>query len=148
MTVDPGPYQPMTPPPAPPPVQKSTGCGKIALIGCSILLVLAVLGGAALVFGVFGVIKRSDIYTQARDRASSDPRVIAALGQPIKTGWMVSGSVEVKNQSGNANLSFPISGPKGDAKVEAVATRDMERWNFTTLTVRPANGPPINVLTP
>ena len=151
MTVDPGPFQTMTPPPPPqqvPPAAKSNGCWKFGLIGCAIVLVLGAIGVAALVFGIFGVIKRSDVYTEARNRAVADPRVIAALGQPIKAGWLVSGSVSVKDRSGNANLGFQISGPKGDGHVEAVASRDLERWTFSTLTVKPSSGTTIDILRP
>ena len=150
MTVDPGQFHTMTPPPQPLPLPppKSNGCWKFALIGCGIVVLLAAIGAAGLVFGIFGVIKRSDVYTEAKNRAAADSRVIAALGQPIKTGWMVSGSVNISNGSGNANLGFSISGPKGEAQVNAVATREFDRWNFTTLKVKPSGGSVIDVLRP
>ena len=127
---------------APPPAKK-TGCGKIALIGCSILLVLSVVFCAVIVLFVFGAIKKSDVYRGALNRASSDPRVIAALGQPIEPGWLVTGSMNINNGKGNANIAFPISGPKGKARVESVASNDGNGWEYSKLTVTPANGPPI-----
>lgn len=146
MTVN---YTPPPPPgaaPAPPPAKK-TGCLKIALIGCSIIVVLGVACVAVLVLVVFGAIKHSDVYKGALNRVSSDPRVIAALGQPVEAGWYVTGNVNISNGKGNANITFPISGPKGKARVEVVASNDGSRWEYSTLTVTPANGPPIDVLT-
>lgn len=150
MTVEPDRFHTMTPPPQPIPQapRQSSGCGKLALIGCAIVFVLGIIGVAALVFGVFGVIKKSTVYTEARDRAAADPRVIAAIGEPIKTGWMVSGSINIRNRTGNANLGFPISGPKGGAHVDGVATLEADRWSFTTLTVKPDNSATIDILRP
>lgn len=149
MTVEPDRFSTMTPPPPQPLPQaprQSSGCAKLALIGCAIVFLLGILGVAGLVFGVFGVIKRSAVYTEARDRAAADPRVIAALGQPIKTGWMVSGSIDIRNRSGHANLGFPITGPKDSAHVDGVATLEADRWTFTTLTVKPDHGETIDIL--
>ena len=148
MTVEPDRFHPMTPAPPPPPQKQSSGCGKLALIGCAIVLLLGGVAVVAVVFGVFGVIKKSDVYSEARNRAVADPRVIAVLGEPIKTGWLVGGSLQIKNRAGTADLAFQISGPKGKARVDAVATRDAERWTFTTLTVKPSGGATIDILRP
>jgi hypothetical protein len=113
--------------------------------------VLVVLGAAciaALVFIVFAAIKKSDIYTDALNKARADQRVVAALGEPIKPGFWVAGSMNVDNNKGNADFTFPVSGPKGSAKIHAVATTQGDKWEYTELVVTPSNGPPINVLAP
>ena len=97
---------------------------------------------------VFSVIKRSDVYREAFNRASSDPRVIAALGTPIDKGWWVMGKVNVDTEGGNANIDFPISGPKGNAKVHAAATYEGNAWKYSSLIVRPDTGPEIDILQP
>jgi Cytochrome oxidase complex assembly protein 1 len=145
----PPPQQPYsyTPPPQPvPPQQKSSGCLKWLLAGCGVLIVICVIGIAAIFFVVFGAIKRSDVYRGAFDRAASDPRVIAALGTPVERGFWVKGRVNIDTNGGHANIDFPISGPKAKAQVHAVATRDAEKWTYTTLVVTPENGPPIDLL--
>ena len=101
-----------------------------------------------LVFVVFSFIKSSDVYRGARDKVVNDPRVIAALGSPVKDGYWVSGTVNVRNEEGEADFTFPVSGPKGSARVHAVATRNRSGWTYTDLTVTPDNGPPIEVLKP
>src|SRR5690348_16175178 len=94
----PGP-PPMTPPltPGQPQPAAKSGCGKIACIGCLVLTALAAIAVFCLVFFVFRVIKHSDVYTRAADKATHDPRVIAVLGQPIETGFWVTGKVNVNN---------------------------------------------------
>jgi hypothetical protein len=150
MTTDYTQPQQYTPPPQPgqPAQKKSSGCLKVFLIGCGVLIVLGVALCAVLVFIVFAAIKKSDVYTQALNRVRNDQRVVAALGEPIEPGFWVSGSMHVDNGKGTADFSFPVSGPKGKATVTAVAATEGQTWEFSTLDVKPANGPPINVLTP
>jgi len=102
----------------------------------------------ALFVFVFSVIKRSDVYREAYSRSASDPRVIEALGTPIENGWWVMGNVNIDANGGNADINFPISGPKGQAKVHATATRDANAWNYSAITVKPDVGAEIDVLHP
>ena len=151
MTVDytQPPQQQSTPPqPGQPPAQKSSGCLKVFLIGCGVLIFLGAAFAAALVFIVFGAIKRSDVYREALNRVRADQRVVAAIGEPIDPGFWVSGSMNVNNGKGNADFSFPIKGPRGSAKVHAVASTEGQKWEYSELVVTPASGPPINVLAP
>jgi hypothetical protein len=135
-------------PPPPPPPAKSSGCWKAVAIGCSIIIVLGLAAMAAFFIFIVNVAKRSDVYREAFTRASNDPRVVAALGTPIEKGWWVTGSVNIDNSEGSANLTFPISGPKGSAKVHAVASYDGSGWKYTTLTVKPDSGAEIDILQP
>src|SRR3954471_3237766 len=128
------------PPGAAPPPAKSGGCWKALAIGCSIILVLGIGAMIAFVMLVVNVAKRSDVYREAFARASSDSRVIERLGTPIEKGWWVIGSIHLDNSEGEANLDFPISGPKTSARVHAAATYDGNGWKYTTLIVRPDRG--------
>jgi hypothetical protein len=135
----------MTAVPQPPPQQSSgSGCLKWFLIGCSALIVLGIAFVVVLVFVVFAGIKSTGAYKGARDRAVNDPRVIEQLGSPVETGWWVMGKIEMSR--GEADLDFPIHGPKGKATVLVRATRDGDRWVYTRLMVEPDNGPPIDLL--
>jgi len=136
------------PPPAPgapPPAQKS-GCWKWGALGCLGVIVLGAISIAALVVIIFGAIKSSDVYKQALARAQNDPRVISALGSPVTAGFFVSGNVKVTAAGGNADITFPIRGPKGKGTVHATATRDTSGWHYTELTAVPENGSSINLL--
>jgi Cytochrome oxidase complex assembly protein 1 len=151
MTVDytqPQQYTPPPPQPGQPVPPKKSGCLKAFLIGCSVLIVLGIGAICALVIFVFGVIKKSDVYREALDKVRADQRVVAALGEPINPGFWVSGNLDVKNQKGTADFTFPITGPKGSAKVHAVAATDGNDWEYSELVVTPDTGPAIDVLQP
>jgi hypothetical protein len=98
-----------------------------------------VLGGAFLAFVglvVFGALKQSDAYKMAVARAKADSRVVAALGSPISEGWYLSGTTNVNGASGDADLSIPISGPKGKGTIYAVATKSAGEWTYSKLVVK------------
>lgn len=137
-----------TPPPPPPPFTPApqaqprlgwwsrnwkwfvpTGC-------CLTPLVLLAAFVAFLVFSVGGVLKHSDAYKNAVARAKADSRVTSALGTPISEGWFVSGSVHTSLGSGDANLTIPISGPKGKGTITAVASKSGGEWTYSKLEVK------------
>ena len=99
------------------------------------MVVLIVLFVAGIVLIVFGAMKSSDAYKTAVARAKANPEVVSALGTPIEEGMFVSGKTNVDGSSGEADLTIPISGPKGIAKVFAVATKRAGRWDYSTLEV-------------
>lgn len=69
-------------------------------------------------------------------RAKADSRVTSALGTPITEGWYLSGNTNVNGASGNADLSIPISGPKGKGTMYAVATKSAGEWTYSKLIVK------------
>ena len=71
-------------------------------------VVLLVCGVIAL---VESTMRSSDAATESLLRAKSNPFVVQRLGSPIKEGWFVGGSINVTTDSGDADLSVPISGP-------------------------------------
>lgn len=101
--------------------------------GC--LLVLLLIGGCVGLIGggLFFGMRSSDAYQQALAAAQSDPRLIEALGEPIESGWLVSGSISVNGATGDADLAIPIEGPKGKAKLYVEATKSAGSWEFLRL---------------
>ena len=104
--------------------------------GCLTLLVLFAAFGAVIFFGVSAAMKSSDAYRIAVATAKAEPRVIAALGAPIKEGMFMSGNTNVSGGSGQADLSIPLSGPKGKGTLYAVATKSGGTWTFSKLALR------------
>lgn len=103
--------------------------------GCMTMILLAI-GFFALIFVlVFSAMKSSDAYKEALQRAQTNPAVIEALGTPIKDGMFVSGNTKVENGVGEADLSIPITGPKGSGTIYAVATKSGGNWTYTKLEV-------------
>ena len=104
-------------------------------VGCIGFIALLLIGIAAIVGVVFGAIKSSDVYREALQRAQNHPEVQAALGTPIEAGWWMTGQMDVNNDTGSANLSIPISGPKGKGSVHVVATKQGGSWIYSRLDV-------------
>ncbi len=103
--------------------------------GCLTLLLLVVGFACLIATIVFGAIKSSDAYKMALTKAKADPRVVSALGSPITDGYFVMGKTNVNGTSGNADLTVPISGPKGKGTIYFVATKFAGQWTFSKLMV-------------
>jgi hypothetical protein len=103
------------------------------------LLATFLLGGLALVFGLFalimGTIRSSDVAKASVAMAQSNRQVAQQLGSPIEEGWLLSGSVNVSNASGDADLSVPISGPNGKGTVYVTAHKSAGRWHYSVMQV-------------
>jgi Cytochrome oxidase complex assembly protein 1 len=95
------------------------------------MLFVVIVGSIALI--VFGAMKSSDVYKDALARAKTHPAVIEALGSPVKEGLLLSGNTNVNGASGEANLSIPVSGPKGKGTIYVAATKSLGRWNYSGL---------------
>jgi TonB family protein len=111
----------------------------IVPVGCLGLIVLVVAAAAGIFFFAMSVVKSSEVYQFALDRARSNPSVIAELGEPIKDGWLVRGSVEMNGARGRASFQIPVSGPKKSGTIYAEALKDPQvvggTWYYTTLAV-------------
>lgn len=87
----------------------------------------------SIVLIVFSAMKSSDVYKDALARAKTHPAVIDALGSPVTEGLLLSGNTNVNGASGEANLSIPVSGPKGKGTIYVAATKSLGRWNYSGL---------------
>ncbi len=103
--------------------------------GCLTLIVLFL----AFIAGIFAIVeasfKSSDVYTHALAQANANSHVSDAIGKPLKPGWFISGSINVSGDSGDADISIPISGPKGKGTIYAVAKKVAGAWQYETLQV-------------
>lgn len=127
---------PAVPPPVPP---KPSNPGKWVLIGCGGCLGLIVIG-AALSVGIYfftmSIIQKSGVYEQAFKRVQESAEVREALGTPIEAGWTFSGSVNYTNDSGTANFTQPVTGPKGEGSLRVKASKASgSDWQYEMLEV-------------
>jgi len=103
------------------------------------LLATLFMGGLVLMVGFFalimGAIRSSDVAKASVAMAQSNRQVVQQLGTPIEEGWVLSGSVNVSNASGDADLSVPISGPKGKGTVYVTAQKSAGRWRYSVMQV-------------
>jgi hypothetical protein len=108
-----------------------TGClGMMLLVAGFVFVIITI---------VFGALKSSDAYKTALARAKADPRVMNALGSPIEDGMFISGKTNVSGTSGHADMTVPISGPKGKGTIYFVASKFAGQWTFSKLMVEIAN---------
>jgi hypothetical protein len=104
-------------------------------VGCGSVIALFALFVLAIVVFVFSVIRSTDVFRDAVERAKANPEVRAELGEPVKEGWWVSGNVNTSGPSGTADISIPLKGSIKDGKIYAVAHKSAGRWSYDTLEV-------------
>lgn len=102
---------------------------------------LALLASCAALIGGIGYLlvstQRSiEAYQVALARAQTHPDVIARLGEPIEAGWLASGSYEFKNGEGKADLSIPLSGPRGEGTLAVFAHKQQGAWVYRRMELR------------
>ncbi len=82
-------------------------------LGCLTLVSLIALFIVVLMTVITTSFRSSDVYKQALTQAASNAQVRQLIGEPLKPAWLISGQLNVSGSTGNANLSIPISGPRG-----------------------------------
>lgn len=134
---------------APPPEKKSPLL-KIACFGCIGLVLLSVLCCGGMTMGVLGMIKSSQPYKDGLAKATSDPRVQMAIGEPMEAAWYTGGNLQDNGATGVAqNILIPLSGPKGEGLVTVDAVKEGGTWKMTQarfLIIKPAGGGTIDLM--
>ena len=114
-----------------------------AIAGVVVLLAFVGLGAAGL-FGVTALMKSSEAYKGAMQQVRADPRSVRMLGEPIESGWFISGSINVSGASGKADIAIPVSGPRGGGTVYCRAEKQIGTWVIYLLVLRPeGDGAPV-----
>lgn len=98
---------------------------------------IAAAGGIlfAFVVGIMSILKSCDAYKEAWDRANRSAAVAEALGAPLKEPLYVMGNVKIVNDSGVAQLTVPLKGPKGEGSMYLLAYKKRGQWSFEKLNV-------------
>ncbi len=89
----------------------------------------------ALIFGVSELITESAPYQDALLKVNEDEYVVNILGEPIETNGIMNGSLSYKNNTGSADISIPIKGPKGEAQLFVVGTKQNDQWTYKEMYV-------------
>jgi hypothetical protein len=101
------------------------------LVAAAFLCMVLFVGG--IVTLLMGAMRGSDVAKEAVARAQSNALVMQRLGAPISEGWLVGGSINVSPGSGDADLSVPISGPKGTGTVYVKAQKSTGAWAYNSM---------------
>ena len=104
-------------------------------LGCLTLFLLVAVLVTALFTVITALFRSSDVFKQAMARAAASPDVRAQIGEPIRASRLMSGHLNVSGNAGDADLSIPISGPRGKAVIHAVWSKSGGVWRFTVLQV-------------
>ncbi len=84
---------------------------------------------------IFFVITNSTVYKDSYRLVQNNPATIEVLGQPIESGLIIMGSIKTSGSSGNAELSYSVSGPKNGGNVIVKAVRSSNKWSYQELTL-------------
>ena len=90
--------------------------------------------------------RQSDVFRLAMEKTRKNPAVVEKLGTPIEPDWMVTGSMNVDGDSGTANFTAEIKGPRQKGKLSIDARKRMGEWTFNYLMVKTAAGEEIDVV--
>jgi TonB family protein len=120
------------------PQQQQKGCwGRywkvIVPAGCLSLILAVVLLVAGIFFAAMSALKSSDVYQGALKAAQAHPAAAERLGQPIRDGWLVKGSVKVDASGGSASFEIPVSGPKSSGTLYVTAVNPDGAWMYEKL---------------
>jgi hypothetical protein len=69
-------------------------------------------------------------YSEGFRRACESKDVAAELGMPIQAGWFITGTINVSDSMGDANLNIPLSGSKNGGTLHVVAHKIRGDWQF------------------
>lgn len=111
-------------------VQRHWAIAGVIVWACGIGLFATIFNGA------FSLLNNSEAYKLGVAQLQASPLAINAFGTPITAGRTTSGSITTKDDSGNASLTIPVSGPKasGTAVIEAVKKNGV--WSLTGLSFK------------
>jgi hypothetical protein len=97
----------------------------------------------------FVLMTNSDAAKLAIATAESNAALSQKLGQPIKTGWFISGKIEVNSAGGHAELAIPLSGPRSHGTVYSESHKRAGVWKLDLLEfVDKQSGEHLNLLAP
>ena len=105
--------------------------GRIAVV-CGLIATLVLYAGC-LWAAVESMLQASEVFQAALKQAQVAPCVVNALGVPLTPGWTTTGGMEESADGGNAELSIPVRGPKGNGRINFEAEKHNGIWKFNTL---------------
>ena len=108
----------------------SGALGCISSIAIFLLVIGCIVGLAAV---IMGSMRSSEVVQQAMRQLESNSQAVRALGEPIKLGWVITGSMSTSGESGDASLSLPVSGSRDRGTVTLIAYKSGGEWRFNQL---------------
>ncbi len=79
-----------------------------------------------------------DLYKNAIEKAHSNQQVIENIGEikPIDKMTILNGEVNYTDDNKTVNSTIKVTGSKGNGKMDIIAKRENENWNYEKITIR------------
>ncbi|WP_430411431.1 cytochrome c oxidase assembly factor Coa1 family protein [Kordia sp.] len=103
--------------------------------GCLTLIVVFVIFIVAMFFTVTSMLKESTPYVDAFEAATNNSYVIEQLGEPIEQSALIQGQISISNSASDADISIPLKGPKGEAMLHVIGTKNNSEWSYSKMKV-------------
>lgn len=100
-----------------------------------LILIVGIIFLVGMVGGITSLFKDSAPYKQAIMLAEENPQVQNAIGTPIESDGMLSGNIVRSDGENSADMSVPVKGPKGKARINFDAVEVNDNWQFEELMV-------------
>ena len=100
--------------------------GLTIVSGCLLFVIV-------LLISVFALLSHSEAAKLSISTAQSSQLLVQQLGTPLKTGRFITGNINLQNDSGQAELTIPISGPKGKGTLFSEARKTEGIWHLKSL---------------
>jgi hypothetical protein len=104
-------------------------------LGCGAMITIVVAFVAFVVVIALGVMRTTTPYKEGVARAQRDPRVIAALGSPVKPAYFFRGEINTEEREGKADFTVTLRGPKGRGRLHVSAKRINGYWRYSRMDV-------------
>ncbi|NNE91149.1 MAG: hypothetical protein HKN23_05840 [Verrucomicrobiales bacterium] len=111
---------------------KKSNAGKIIGCTCLGLLTVAVLGIGGCFYGIIALLKENQPYKDGVAAVQASAEAKAALGDPIKPGFLPSGNISINGENGEAAMAIPVSGPNGKGTVHVIGKLAAGAWSYET----------------
>jgi hypothetical protein len=119
----------------------AVGCGGCLMVVAALVFFIVAVLGLVMLF-----LRGSEPCVETMRRAQKSPALQQALGEPMKMGWILTGGVSTMNDSGSADVSIPISGPKGSVRIHTRAQREEGVWNYKEMSAPLPTGEVVDLL--
>lgn len=97
------------------------------------IVAAAVYGGGILIFGgifalLFVVLSNLEPFDTIKYEAANHPVIAEHVGTPVEVGWWTNGSVSQQPNSGDADVTVSVSGPRASGTLRMVSVYRNRVW--------------------
>lgn len=103
--------------------------------GCATLIVIFVLFIGGIIFGAVSMVKNSEPFEEALERAQRHEVVIEHLGEPLESDGLFDGNLSYSNGEKEANITVPVKGPKGKGKIKVIGSATDDTWSYEKMEI-------------